>query len=198
MVVTDSKLILLRDDAPITYETLGIVAQSLGLEFVRQKPLQHETLPDEEARKKQKTSMQSDRKNCNGIAVGILKDLTQVDMARITEFENGFVPLPKMLKYAQSESFILKNYPELAQQPISEEKPITLMEYIKKNTRYAEVEEGSEAKPKKEATRITDKMERMRENMSRIEVESGNKADWARRILEERAQSKESKNNEKF
>lgn len=189
LVITNDKLIMLRDDTnPLAAETFKAVAQNLGLQFVQQKEPAQYTIQTENGEKIKSTSIQADHSNCNGIALGILKDLTKEDLIRVADFEDGYTPLPKMLKYSQSEGFILKTYPKLANEAVKFNEDgtakSTLIDYVRDNSR---TEDG-----KKVGTRIGDKMDRMRQDMS--ELNPQDKGKWTQKILEKRAQAKEFQN----
>lgn len=197
LLITDEKLILLRDEG--NPKSLAIVAQNLGLRFVQQKDPAQYTVETEKGPKIKSTSIQGDHSNCNGIAVGILKDLTAEDVAKVSAFEDRYTPLPKMLKYSQSENFILRTYPELANEPVKFDKEgmpqATLIQYVHDNSHQTVTSTNQqtgeqEQKEQKTGSRIGDKMDRMRQDMSELQAED--KGRWAQKILEKRAQEKES------
>ncbi len=200
LLITDDKLILLRDEGnPATPKSLAIVAQNLGLRFVQQKDPAQYTVETEKGPKTKSTSIQGDHSNCNGIAVGILKDLTAEDVVKVSAFEDRYTPLPKMLKYSQSENFILRTYPELANEPVKFDKEgmpqATLIQYVHANSHQTVTSTNQqtgeqEQKEQKTGSRIGDKMDRMRQDMSELQPEG--KGSWAQKILEKRAQEKES------
>lgn len=168
-----------------------MITQNLGLSFVQQKEPAQYTVQTDKGPKIKETSIQGDHSNCNGIAVGILKDLTAKDVAIVSAFEDRYTPLPKMLKYSQSESFVLETYPELAREPVKFGKDgspkATLIEYVhghKINPKTAQEE--------KTRNRIGNKMDQMRQDMSELRAED--KGSWAEKILEKRTQEKESQN----
>jgi hypothetical protein len=202
LLITDDKLILLRDEGnPATPKSLAVVAQNLGLCFVQQKEPAQYAVETEKGPKTKSTSIQGDHSNCNGIAVGILKDLTSEDVAKVSAFEDRYTPLPKMLKYSQSENFILRTYPELANEPVKFDKEgmpqATLIQYVHDNSHQTITSTNQqtgeqEQKEQKTGSRIGDKMDRMRQDMSKLQPED--KGSWAQKILEKRAQDKESQN----
>ena len=197
LLITDEKLILLRDEG--NPKSLAIVAQNLGLRFVQQKEPEQYTVETEKGPKIKSTSIQGDHSNCNGIAVGILKDLTAEDVAKVSAFKDRYTPLPKMLKYSQSENFILKTYPELSNEPVKFDKEgmpqATLIQYVHDNSHQNVTSTNQqtgeqEQKEQKTGSRIGDKMDRMRQDMSELQPED--KGSWVQKILEKRAQDKES------
>lgn len=200
LLITDEKLILLRDEAnPATPKSLAIVAENLGLSFVQQKDPAQYTVETEKGPKIKSTSIQADHSNCNGIAVGILKDLTTEDVEKVSAFEDHYTPLPKMLKYSQSENFILRTYPELANEPVKFDKEgmpqATLIQYVHDNSHQTVTSTNQqtgeqERKEQKTGSRIGDKMDRMRQDMRDLQPED--KGNWTQKILEKREQEKES------
>ncbi|NBV05816.1 MAG: hypothetical protein EBS06_01085 [Proteobacteria bacterium] len=194
LLITNEKLIMLRDDTrnPVVIRILGDIAKNLSISFIHQK---EPAFND----KGNQTSIQSDYLNCDGIAIGILKDLTAEDLSIVSAFENFYIPLPKMLKYSQSKNFILKNYPELANEPIkfNEDKTIktTLIDYVRENSRYkvSNLETEQEVK-EKVSNRISNKMDRMRQDMAELSPED--QSNWTKKILEKRMQERQSKKEE--
>lgn len=79
-------------------------------------------------------SFQADNTSCSMIAIALLKDLTEQDLALMAKFESGFEPLAKSLKYAQSPDF-LDHFPEQKAKNIKPygKVPTTLEEYFCKN-----------------------------------------------------------------
>ena len=194
LLITEDKLILLRDEPnPAGPASLAAVAQNLGLRFVQQKEPAKYVVETDKGSKVKETSIQGDHSNCNGIAVGILKDLTAEDVAKVSAFEDRYTPLAKMLKYSQSENFILRTYPELANEPVKFDKDgnstATLFGYVRGNSHKINPNNGKEEKA---GSRITTKMDRLRVDMSELQAED--KGSWAQKILEKHAQAKESQN----
>ena len=183
LLLTGDKLIMLREEGLGRDENLEKISQGLGVRLIQQREPAVKPVT-EEGKKPKRTSIQADHSNCNGIAVGILKDLTRDDLHEVAGFEDGYVPLPKMLKYSQSGEFIKMTYPELVDQPVKFDErgnaKSSLIDYITA---------GKEAGP----SRITTKMDKMREDMS--ELRSEDNGTWAQKILENRIQVK-SKQNE--
>ena len=178
LLLTDKKLILLRDESePIGIKYLQEISRRLGVNLIQQIVIDP-TQPKKP--REQRTSIQGDHKNCNGIAVGILKDLDQSDLAKVSQFEDGYLPLAKMLKYSQSESHIIKNFPTLANEPVKKD-GTTLLDYISQN----KFQENGELK-----TKISTKMEALKSDFKSLESE-GTPTKWAQKILAERQLNKQ-------
>ncbi len=191
LLITDDKFILLRDELnPVIPQSLKVVAESFGLSLIQQKEPAQYVVQTNEGRRLKETSIQGDHSNCNGIAVGILKDLTAEDVAKVSAFEDRYTPLPKMLKYSQSDNFILQTYPELASEPVKFDKDgkatTTLFEYVHNNSHEINRKTGEEEKT---GSRITTKMDRLRGDMSELKTED--KESWAQKILDKHQQEKE-------
>lgn len=128
IIITDRKLIFLRDEKDFAVcELLQKVAQGLGLEIVEQ--VETEIGLDIE---EDNSSFQYDRVSCGAIAVGILKDIDNEDIAKISDFDTCYTPLPKMLKYSQSTSYLRRFSEELLKMPVKESGE-SLGEYVVRN-----------------------------------------------------------------
>jgi hypothetical protein len=185
LLLTSDKLIMLREEGLGRDKNLEKIAQGLNVSLIQQREPAVKPAA-QEGKKPKRTSIQADHSNCNGIAVGILKDLTTDDLHKVAGFEDGYVPLPKMLKYSQSGEFVKMTYPELVDQPVKFDErgnaKSSLIDYIAA---------GKEAG----LSRITTKMDKMREDMS--ELKNENNRSWAQEILENRIQAKSKQNESK-
>lgn len=179
-VLTDNKLILLRDEYRyFTIKFFSQLAQHLNLEFVQQIPVNPNTIqkkveydPDNKEFN-ERTSMQGDLKSCQGIGVGILKDLTHEDLETISGFQNQYQPLPKMLKYSQSKKHISKNFPAIEPKNIkagSEE--LSLSNYLDLHTDKKKLE-----------TRIDSKLGKLRTEMAALDKAGDSQASANPRAL---------------
>ncbi len=121
LLLTSDKLILLRNEKEkFCLKVLAALAKKLEVALVKQ----HENQTE------RKTSIQRDYTSCMGIAAGILKDLTADDLRQVSQFEDGYKPLPKMLKYSQSLSHVEAVVGDAKSAPVKSG-GITLEEYIR-------------------------------------------------------------------
>ena len=155
ILLTEDKLIMLREESnPSASDILGEIAKNLGKRLIQQKEAAYNSKTGKT------TSIQADHSNCNGIALGILKDLDIKDLKKVVEFEDRYIPLPKMLKYSQSTTFIQETYPDLSDKYVKfrdGDGTKTLMQYV---------EEG---KAKGAPSRITEKMNQKRTAMKDVD-----------------------------
>ena len=156
ILLTQDKLIVLRDE----YSTFGqkllqSIADNFGVRLVQQ-PTEHETEESSETKSDEQYSMQADHTSCNGMALGILKDLTREDVAHLSKCEDGYMPLPKMLKYSQSIGYIERYFPQLLDQSVKKD-GTTLREYIQRS-------KGIDSDGV-ETTRINDKLRSIKEDV---------------------------------
>lgn len=156
--LTDGKLILLRDeDSQFGQQIFSQVAEKLGVELVQSRePIYDKTNPA-------RTSIQGDHSSCHFIALGVLKDLTVEDLQKVSDFENGFTPLPKSLKYSQSATHIQKSLPEEELTTAVKKDGRSASEYAAQNKREEKI--GEE---KVTITRITEKFNRFKSDLEKI------------------------------
>ncbi|MES2677710.1 MAG: serine hydrolase domain-containing protein [Pseudomonadota bacterium] len=185
-VLTDEKLILLRDDhSKWSRRIYDKIAGELGVKLVYQ-------LPVKEKGEEGRTSMQGDESSCHFIACGVLKDLDVEDMKMVAGFEDGYQPLPKMLKYSQSERH-LSNV--LQDEKLRESTPVkadgrSVAKYVEDNKKPAVGDEGRVG----HRSRIGDKarqfiglLEKLETALEGAEQTTGK---FAAQILAERRQQK--------
>lgn len=192
LIVTDNKLIMMRNEAAGNWQYLDYedsvkglmprISEQLGLEFV-----QSIQTTKEKDGKTLSTLMQGDYSTCHFIALGVLKDLTQEDLQQVAEFENGFEPLPKSLKYSQSEK---RMKDALSKESLA--KPVkktgeTALQYRQKHKDELK-EQNNPAR-----TRINAKSDEFKENLAQIAEKLGENAPSeviATKILHERQAAK--------
>ncbi len=149
-ILTKNKLISMRVDGEDTekHEALAI---HLGVQLVRPK--------------RTNSSPQGDRFSCHLIAAGILKDLNEEDIKSVCDFDEGYTPLPKSLKYSQSISHLEEMLEENDRETPVKSDGTTLREYIEKHRPINE--NRSSLSPNKiDKTRITTKGQKMIAQMS--------------------------------
>ena len=178
--LTQDKLILLRDENDqFGQKIFQSIADNLGVNLIQHAP------PIYDKKDPKKTSIQGDHSSCHFIALGVLKDLTQEDLKEVSNFQNGFSPLSKSLKYSQSTKHIRNVLDENAQKISVKNDGRTAEEYTKQ---HREIGDNGII------TRITDKFNRFKADLSETSKELGEKStpqEIASAILSKRELQKE-------
>ncbi len=199
LLLTDDKIIVLRDIDKRSEDILSHAIRDMGLRLIRPF-IKHNTATgdDKATSSEKKISIQGDHKNCTGITAGILKDLQNFDAAAISTLEDGYLEycdskvgdieimpnymrnlLAKLLKFSQSVGYVEAT--KLGTHPVKKD-GTTLLKYVTDNK---SITEG------KVTTRISSKMDKMRQDMAGLD---GDKESWAEKLLqlhEERKKAKE-------
>lgn len=127
IIITDAKFILLRDEQDrIIQKIHHKIAEKLNLKLVQPKQNRPTDLINKTI------SIQADSVSCHMIAVGILKDIDNVDISKIIHLENGFEyekDLAKILKYSQSTNFIYEFGKQALNSPVKNT-GTTLEQYV--------------------------------------------------------------------
>ena len=176
--LSKEKMIMLRDFYAASEEFsesfYSKIATKLGVELIRQ----HN--PSKEIEGAKRTSIQSAPGVCHLISAGILKEIKNNNVDKISNLENGYIPPAELLKYSQSTTHISALLGDAQNEPLK--KGTSLIEYVKSH------------KKTQTDSRIQKKFDRFISELKQFDEATPdtneNHALFAKRILDQRKNDK--------
>ena len=138
--------------------------------------------PSKEIEGAKRTSIQSAPGVCHLISAGILKEITNNNVDRISNLENGYIPPAELLKYSQSTTHISALLGDAQNEPVKKN-GMSLIEYVKSH------------KPNPTGSRIQTKFDQFISELKQFDEErisnpDENHESFAKKILAQREKDK--------
>lgn len=180
-VLTEDKLISMRDFRD--FSTLGEeLGRNLGIKYIE---------PHIESQANHK-SIQRDYTSCHFIALGILKDLNATDLEKVSEFEDGYKPLAKSLKYSQSREYNNEMFTAETRREVINKRGMTVEKY---QTKHGPQRSILGCKTSEHRNRIASKAQRFIADLDSVDEQVSDLPAVALRIIEKRRLAKEASKN---
>ena len=164
-ILTKDKLISLRQDNRDDSHRYNI-ANKLGVTLINPKSSESDYF-------------QEDYTSCHFIALAILKDLTREDISELSDYNNEYLPMAKMMKYCQSPKVVQKVLSDEGKETAVKKDGRTVKDYI--TQRFDTIF----------SSRIEEKEERWMEVLSEVYSKPSNSVESvAKEVLQKTRESK--------